>query len=262
VNTSLLLIINADDFGYTAGVNRGIVRAVRAGVVGSVSLMLNQAGTEEALALWREGVVPDAGVHFCLTAGRPLSPPETVPSLVNGAGRFKSRRELWREPPAYGDVRRECLAQWQRAVMAGGRVTHLDTHHHLHALPVVLEVLIELARDHRLPVRGIDGRMRARLRAAGVPVTDCFVGEWFAGAASAASLRRFIAEGLRRRVCSMELMTHPGEADETLCRISSYSQEREKELALLCDPAFKEWLAARGVRPAGYADFMEGAAGD
>ncbi|OAT79410.1 carbohydrate deacetylase [Desulfotomaculum copahuensis] len=254
----MLLIINADDLGYTPGVNRGIVRALQAGVVTSTSLMLNQAGTDDALTLLRRGLVPAAGVHLCLTVGRPLSPPESVPSLVDESGRFKSRQALGQETPALDDVRREFYAQVKRALEEGIKVTHLDTHHHMHALPVVLEALIEVAGACRLPVRSIDEQTRARLKAAGVPSPDYFCGGWFADAVSAVSLQRFISGGLRRGVRSMELMTHPGEADELLLRISSYSRGREKELALLCAPAFKQWLAGQDVQLAGFADICPG----
>jgi hypothetical protein len=83
------LIVNADDFGYSSGVNRGILEAHRQGIVTSTSVMVNQraapAGTKQALT-----DAPDLGLglHLILTQGRPVLPPGQVPSLVGGDGRF------------------------------------------------------------------------------------------------------------------------------------------------------------------------------
>src|ERR687896_2728566 len=80
------LVVNADDFGISRGVNRGIVEAHRSGLVTSASLMANLPAAEDALT--RAATCPDLGLglHLTLSAGRPLSPPEQLPSLVDGTG--------------------------------------------------------------------------------------------------------------------------------------------------------------------------------
>lgn len=250
----MLLIINADDFGYTAGVNRGIVKAMDCGVVTGTSLMVNQSGTEDALDILRSGGVSAAGVHLCLTAGMPASDPAKIPSLVDRQGRFKERQALMSEPLDGDEVRREFFAQVEKARAAGVQVTHLDTHHHIHAHPVVLESLLTVAKTYRLPVRSIDPSMRALLTRQGVVTPDYFCDEWFAEAVSKASFKHFITAGLCCGVRVMELMTHPGVVDDELKRRSSYTFGREKELAILCDPAIGQWLGKLGVRLGGYLD--------
>ncbi|MEW6447205.1 MAG: carbohydrate deacetylase [Bacillota bacterium] len=255
----MLLIVNADDFGYTPGVNRGIVAAARCGVVRSVSLLPNQPGTAAALALVREGLLAGVGlgVHLCLTKGRPVSPPAAVPSLVGPGGAFKSRRELSAAPLVQHEVEREFCVQIQVLQSRGAKITHLDTHHHIHAHPVILEALIAVARDRRLPVRHLDPAMRDRFRRAGIVTTEHFCGSWFAVHATAEAFREFVAEGLRRGLRSMELMSHPGLADSELRRLSGYTREREAELAALCNPALREWLAEKGVQLGTYAELPD-----
>ncbi len=90
------LIVNADDFGYTPGVTRGIVRAHREGIVTSTTMMANAPDTESAARAARSTRSLDVGVHLVFTYGRPLTPPEKVPSLITADGTFPRVGELMR----------------------------------------------------------------------------------------------------------------------------------------------------------------------
>ncbi|MGQ9754379.1 MAG: carbohydrate deacetylase [Desulfotomaculales bacterium] len=252
----MLVIVNADDFGYTPGVSRGIVRAARDGIVSSVSLLVNMPGTEFALAVARSGIPAGVGVHLCLTKGRPLSEPRHIPSLVNGKGEFVGRDRLLRAPNA-GDVEREFYAQVAYVLSAGVQVTHLDTHHHIHRHPVILSALIRVAWSLKLPVRSLDGPMRSLLTQEGIRTPDYFCGDWFAEGVSLANFKVCVQKGLERGARVMELMTHPGEVDDELAARSRYTVERRKELAILCDPGLRQWLAGAGVRLATYRDLLK-----
>ncbi|WP_027719166.1 carbohydrate deacetylase [Desulfovirgula thermocuniculi] len=250
----MLLIVNADDFGYTPGVNRGIVQAVAFGMVSSVSLMVNMPGTEEALGLLRRGAVGACGVHLCLTAGRPVSPPQEVSSLVDGEGLFKKKEALFAAGFNVQEVRREFLAQIKKAREGGVLVTHLDTHHHVHEHPLVLGVLADLAVEYGLPVRATTAEVAGYLSRRGVSVVDFFWGSWYGGGATEEGFWEAVQEGLRRGARSMEIMTHPGLADGELRRLSGYALERERELAVLCRPSLKERLRESGVTLGSYRD--------
>jgi hypothetical protein len=250
----VLLIVNADDFGYTVGVNRGIIKAMECGVVTSTSMMANQPGTGDALAVLCRGGLKAAGVHLCLTAGRPLCDPAAVPSLVDGRGWFKKRDALLSGPLNGEEVRREFLAQVEKVRAAGVWVSHLDTHHHVHAHPIILEALLDVARCYGLPVRSLDSSMRQRLIRQGVPTPDYFCGDWFGEQVSGESFRRLVTAGVQSSAGVMELMTHPGIVDEELRQRSSYTWQRERELAILCDPGTREWLFDQGVKLGSYLD--------
>lgn len=252
----MLLIVNADDFGYTSGVNWGILQAIDCGIVTSTSLMVNMPGTAEALEFFRFGRITAAGVHLCLTTGRPVSPPEEVSSLVDDQGFFKRKKELFSSPLDGGEIRREFWAQIKKARDAGIDITHLDTHHHVHTHPLVLEALADIAAECRLPVRACSEEIAGYLSRRGIPVVDIFCGSWYGENASEESFWQAVLEGLRRGACSMEIMTHPGLADEELRRLSSYAVERERELAILCRSSLKKRLRESGVVLGSYRDLI------
>src|SRR4051812_30971879 len=146
------LVVNADDLGISRGVNRGIIQAHRDGLVTSASLMANLPSAEDALA--RAAACPDLdlGLHLTLTAGRPLSRPDRVPSLVDADGSFHLLGTLLARL-SLGQVRaddltRELTAQAEWALRRGVRPSHLDSHHHIHTHPRVAPIVIGLARQH------------------------------------------------------------------------------------------------------------------
>src|SRR2546425_1200137 len=149
------LVVNADDFGFSAGVNRGILEAHAAGVVSSVSVLVNTPGWPDARDWLRAvGGTLGVGLHLNLTTGAPLT---TAPSLTSPrTGRFHSLAALvaraltGRLDPAH--VAAECAAQLARLREAGVRVTHIDSHRHVHVLPGVWGVVIETARRGGGPV--------------------------------------------------------------------------------------------------------------
>src|SRR3989442_12181882 len=88
------LIVNADDFGRSAGVDRGILRAHREGIVTSTTFMANAPRADEAAALARATPTLDVGVHLVLTHDRPLTDPVRIPSLVRADGSFGRPSDL------------------------------------------------------------------------------------------------------------------------------------------------------------------------
>src|SRR3989442_5461337 len=134
------LVVTAGDFGFSAGVNRGILEAHAAGVVSSVAVLVNSPGWPGARD-WLRAMGEDLGVGLPLnlTTGAPLT---TAPSLMSPRpGRFHSLAALvsraltGRLDPAH--VAAECAAQLARLREAGVRVTHIDSHRHVHVLPGV-----------------------------------------------------------------------------------------------------------------------------
>lgn len=233
------LVLNADDFGYDPAVSRGIEESMREGVVSSTTMMVNTPSSADA-ATRAAGLA--VGLHLELARFESLSSP--------------GRRFVEAEAGALTAdfVEREVHAQLDRLVALVGRpATHVDVHKHLHRHPAVLEGLARAARARGLPVRSIDGGMRARLRALGVRTNDAFLGD--AGAEAWWTLPRFLAQldalpadGL------VELMAHPGYAP-TLP--SGYSAQREVERATFVAPEARAALAARGLV---FGSWAEGAA--
>jgi predicted glycoside hydrolase/deacetylase ChbG (UPF0249 family) len=147
------LVVNADDFGLSPAISRGILRAHREGIVTSASLLGNCDDLLGARALLAEAPELGVGVHLALCGGRPVAPAESVRSLLHPDGGFGARGQdfiaAWmkgRIVPA--EVERELDAQVARVRDAGIAVDHLDTHHHLGFLPVVGRAVEAVARRH------------------------------------------------------------------------------------------------------------------
>lgn len=273
------VVFHADDFGLTAGVNAGIVQAHRAGVLRSASLMVTARAWEDAVAAARAEPGLDVGVHLTLVEEHPLLAVEHIPSLVHdgqfwpthGAVGLRYLLGRWRPEEA----RRELAAQLDRFAGTGLVASHLDGHQHLHLLPGVFEWVVAEARRRGIrcvrdtladPLRGAAGLRGATLlamrgvtwlasrRVAAVDrhglVPFLTLGFLDAGGTLTTSHLLAMLDDLRRRRPDgiVEIMLHPGRADPETARLDAHSRyRRENDLALLCDPALPDALAARGI---------------
>jgi predicted glycoside hydrolase/deacetylase ChbG (UPF0249 family) len=238
------LIVNADDLGRSEGVNRAIFEAHERGLVTSATLMVAFPAAERAAAELARHPRLGVGLHVTLTGARPTLPPREVPSLVDASGL------LPRKPEAMGEVDAgELLAEVRNQIalfrrMTGRMPTHLDSHHHSHRLPAVLDALLEVSREHGLPIRRASEEIAARAIAAGVRTTDRFVEGFFGEAATLEKLLE-ILRGLGGGIT--ELMCHPGYVDEELRQASGYVEPRERELAALTDPRAAATIREFGI---------------
>ena len=153
------LIINADDFGLTSGVNRAIAELHQANALTSATLMATGPAFDDAIATARANPALGVGCHVILTDGVPVSPPETIPTLL-GPDRKTFRpslgdfvQALLRSRIREEDIEREALAQIAKLQRAGIRITHLDTHKHTHLFPAVTGPLLRVAE--RAGIRAI-----------------------------------------------------------------------------------------------------------
>jgi predicted glycoside hydrolase/deacetylase ChbG (UPF0249 family) len=145
------LILNADDFGLTPGINRAIAELHSAGALTSATLMANGPAFDDAIRIAHAQPSLGIGCHIVLTDGIPLSPPETIPTLL-GPDRKSFRASvtdffaavlLGRVSPA--DIFRETQAQIDRIQQQGIPLTHIDTHKHTHILPQIARPLLDAA---------------------------------------------------------------------------------------------------------------------
>jgi predicted glycoside hydrolase/deacetylase ChbG (UPF0249 family) len=238
------LIVNADDFGYTPGVTRGILRAHQGGIVTATTLMANAPDTEGAAKAARSVQTLDVGVHLVFTYGLPLTAADRVPSLVTEAGVFPRVTDLLRSGrPNADEALVEARAQYQRVRQLLGRdPTHIDTHHWVHDLPALEDAVIALAKETGAAARAHDGRQRARFRDAGVRTPDRFVREYQHTGKIGVERLIGLLEVLSEDDGVIELMCHPGEPDEALVSGSTYAAERGVELEALTDPAIRTAL--------------------
>jgi chitin disaccharide deacetylase len=146
-----VLIVNADDFGLSRSANHAIIRAHREGILTSASLMVNEPGFEEAVALAREHPRLGVGLHLTLLCGHSALPRRKIPGLVNENGEFDHSpvrvgfKYFFRQRGLREQLRAEILAQFEKFRATGLPLDHVDSHHHLHAHPIVFRILIESA---------------------------------------------------------------------------------------------------------------------
>lgn len=150
------LIVNADDFGLTSGINRAIAELHHAGAVTSATLMARGPAAEEAIEIALRTPSLGVGCHIVLADGEPALPPQAIPHLAHPAtGRLDPSLArflfaLDRSPRAHRalvrEIEAEAAAQIALLQNRGLRLTHIDTHKHLHIFPSVLRPVLRAAR--------------------------------------------------------------------------------------------------------------------
>ncbi|MCU1618455.1 MAG: putative glycoside hydrolase or deacetylase ChbG, family [Modestobacter sp.] len=273
---SRLLVVNADDMGLTPGVCRAVHRGHTDGVVTSTSVLAVGTAFDEAAARLRDLPGLAVGAHLAIVGeDPPLLSAGEIPTLVDRDGRFPlsyrtvvARGAAGRIDP--DDVRREFAAQLERVAGIGVRITHLDTHQHTHLWPAVAGVVVELARNAGVPsvrlptsrrrgplglgVRLLSGRLRARLRRAGLCTTEDYAGLDEAGALDQARFAGTLGRLARSGAASAEVNTHPGEAGEAALSRFRWGYRWADELAMLTAPATRELVGRLGYRLGSFAD--------
>jgi predicted glycoside hydrolase/deacetylase ChbG (UPF0249 family) len=284
------LIVNADDLGWTEGVNRGIAEAHRKGLVTSTSLLANGPAFTSALDVARVNPELGVGVHLNLSDGPPSAPPKDVRGLIDKGGNLAGGPEalllrIASRSLSVEEVEREWDAQIRRVRDAGIAPSHLDGHKHVHMLPGLFEIAVRLAKKHgvrAIRVSHEESRLRSALSAAsnqdagvvfkqgvqarglkllardareladhaGLVTTD-----YFCGIAQTGVLRH---EGVEQLLVNLpegttELMCHPGYADEELRRTETRLQKsRQTELEILTDARIRKLVASQGIRLISY----------
>jgi chitin disaccharide deacetylase len=263
-----LLIVNADDFGFTRGVNAGIVDAHRNGILTATTLMANGDAFDDAVRLAKETPSLDVGCHLVLIGGKSLVADVDLPASPAALVRAVFGGNI----PIY----EELSAQVRKIAAAGIAPTHLDTHKHTHLLPPVLDAVARISREtgirwvrspfdaklnYRAPrkkrivggvLRLLRGRTHSVLRKYGCRSTDFFAGFQITGRFTSADLINLFAE--LPEGCT-EFMCHPGYLnDELHAAPTRLKHSRADELAALTAPETREALSRYGIRLTSYRD--------
>lgn len=200
------LLINADDFGLTPGVNRAIAELHTAGALPSATLMACGAAFDDAVRIAHQQPTLDIGCHVVLVDGTPLAPPNSIPSLLAKTGQLRDSLpnfilDLQRGRIRESDIETEATAQIRYLQQAGIPVTHVDTHKHTHLFPRVARPLLRAAK------------------ACGIPaIRNPFEPAWSARLTRGALIRRLEVTALRTfRATFQKLTQHLGIATTDGC---------------------------------------------
>ncbi|HYA62694.1 MAG TPA: ChbG/HpnK family deacetylase [Candidatus Sulfotelmatobacter sp.] len=284
------LIVNADDLGWTEGVNRGIAEAHRKGLVMSTSLLANGRAFASALQVACANPALGVGVHLNLSDGPPTAKLEQVQGLVNETGFLEDGPEnlllrIASRTLPLDEVEREWDAQIQKVRDTGIQPTHLDGHKHVQMLPGLFEIALRLAKRHgirAIRVSHEESKLRAVLASGGEQKTSVVLKQgvqarglkllardaresadhaglvttdYFCGIAQTGMLTREGVEGLLKSLPegTTELMCHPGYVDDELRRTGTRLLEsRQTELQIMTDAGIRKLVATRGIRLISY----------
>ncbi|GEM01524.1 hypothetical protein SAMN05421839_11240 [Halolactibacillus halophilus] len=218
------VIINADDFGLTEGINKGIIKAHTDGVVTRTTLMMNGTAVDHAVKAAKATPSLKVGIHLVLSYGKPLR--DDVDLLINESGAFKTTKfEETLNNEEIKQIEQEWETQIQAFLNTGLTLDHIDSHHHVHGWDCLQPVIKRLQEKHQVPVRLTEHIHNQ---------TDMILTEalWLDFYDKLAQPDLF-EKLLELNVDSVEVMTHPAYIDDALLKVSSYTDERERELDLL-----------------------------
>jgi len=275
------LIVNADDWGLTPGVNRGILRAFQGGIVTSASLLVTGSAFEEAVALAQQNPELDVGLHLALVEERAVLGHDVLPTLVNETGQFPRTsgefiRRAFLGRINWDEVEREIAAQIARFQKTGLRLSHINSHQHLHMFPPVFQIVRRLThgmdnvwiRDPAGPWRKSPGvQLRRWLQQLALNLTclsarrsysqglpqmpDGMYGFEYGGCLTRPALEQIlhkIPDGLYELIC------HPGEGDlDTRTRYRHWGYRWAEELEALTAPETHGLLKKHGIALTSFA---------
>lgn len=248
------LIINADDFGYSKGVNYGIIESHLDGVVSSTTMMANMNGLDHALKMMPSVPELGIGVHLSLTMGKPVT--DHTDGLVDDQGIFKSRNYYKTHTADLDQLYTEWKAQIEKLLKLGVELTHIDSHHYVHTFGDHLKVTEQLSEEFDLPVR-VYNDVLERTASKKCYVTEAFWNlfnypEFKDMSVPLKDKEKEIFSVIEKdavqfsRYQTVEASCHPGFLDTDVYFNSSFNLPRMREVDVLSSRMFAELLNKNG----------------
>lgn len=248
------LLMRADDLGFSEAVNYGIAKTVKEGMIRNCGVMVNMDATEHAARLFRE--IPCClGLHCNVSVGRPLCPPDAVPTLVNGDGIFFNSRQYRAAKAEFASVEdfcRELTAQYRRFVDLFGRQPAYFEAHAVESKNLAVALERAAAENGLFYQPSFCDFTLGGTRVINTPNHSMEPG-YDARAALKRELSKAEEGSCRLYVC------HPGYLDRYLLDNSSLTLPRIDEVEMLCDPETERWLSQQGFTLVTYDSLAEGA---
>ena len=266
------LIVTADDLGLTKSINEGIAGACKEGIVTAVSVIPTGEAFEDALDVIKDLPFKDVGAHLSLSETRPL--------LTNSKF-YKNHNEFFLKLLSgmvdLDGIYAELKAQLEILKKAGFKITHINSHEHIHIIPSVLDIFIRLAKEYDVPVirfsRGdrpinrmalkeyyrsfvlnyFTGRIKNDLKKSGLIYTDHFMGLLDAGQLDIDKIENMLAilkEGVT------EIVTHPGFLSPEVLGHYKWHSGGETELFALTDKQIKNFIKNNDIKLISFEEFL------
>lgn len=240
------LIINADDFGHSKGINMGIIEAYQDGVLTSTTLMASMPGFDQAVELSKQNPGLGVGVHLTLTCGYPVS--KGLKTIVDDKGAFQNLSFYEKKDNLdlinLDEVYKEWKSQIDKVIASGIVPTHIDSHHHINSLDKLQKIYLSLADEYNLPVRNNFNLPE------GYKSTSKML-DYFDQLGGKTDIWRNMETNNLIRDCkiydSIEIMCHPAYVDAFLAENSAYTINRTSALKELLNPEIKKLFDDNGI---------------
>ena len=276
------LIINADDFGLTNGINKGVILAHKKGILTSATLIPNMPAFKEAIILAKENKTLGIGIHLNIIRGKPVSDPQKVETLLNNKGNFLTiypfLKKFISRKINIKEIEYEFSAQIEKVLKEGIEITHFDSEKHIHSLPAIMRIVIKLAKKYEIPrirfinefclsfdiralkagiISYLNKKMKKEILKAGILIPDKFYGICESGKMNVKKFKKIlsnISPGIT------EIMTHPGIIDADYKKIEQeygyyyLGKEREEELKALTSTDLKNIIEKENIQLINYGD--------
>lgn len=268
------LIVNADDFGRHELINSAVEKACREGCLKSATIMAGGKFFDDAVDVARRNENLGVGIHFTLANGFPILPPEKIPSLVTDEGIFFENYVVFLKKFLQGkisleEIKSELAAQLEKVQRTGLKLTHFDSHQHLHHIPGIIEICLDLAETAGIKAMRIantkifDGELDsigkfvgrlglsslAKFAAHKAHKKNFATPEHFAGIVAGESVSENFLENLilNLRDGTTEVMLHPGTDNKILQDYCEWNHDFEEELNAVTSPKILNLLTEKNI---------------
>lgn len=266
------LIVTADDLGLTESINEGIAKACSEGIVTAVSVIPTGEAFEDALTVIKNIPFKDIGAHLAITETKPIL---SGPRFYKNHNEFFFRLLLGRID--LDDIYEELKAQLEILKKTGLKITHINSHEHIHIMPRILEIFIRLAREYNIPAirfpradrppKGLSvkenyksfilnhfyGRIKNSMNRSGLAYTDFFMGLLDAGKLDIDKIKT-MARNLKEG--TTEIVTHPGFLSPEVLNRYRWHMGGETEIFALTDNRLKNAIKDSGIKLISYEQFL------
>ena len=275
------LIVNADDFGRHELINLAVERAFNSGCLRSATLMTGGIAFDDAVKIAKKNPRLGVGIHFTLANGNPILPPDEIPTLVTAEGIFHDNyivflKKYFGGKISLAEVRAELAAQLNKILRAGLTLTHFDSHQHLHHVPGIIEIALELATAENIfamrvaDTKLFDGALKnfgqfvgrlglgslAKFAAHKAHKKNILSPEHFAGIVAGESVsENFMLKLIDNlREGTTEIMLHPGTDNKILQDFCQWEHDFEEELAAVTSPRVLSLLEEKNISAINFSE--------
>ena len=268
------IIINSDDFGRHELINLAVDKAFNEGFLKSATIMAGGKAFDDAVEVAKKNPALGVGIHFTLANGFPVLPPEKIPTLVTDDGIFYENYVVFLKKYLQGkvsrdEIRLELSAQLEKVQNAGINLTHFDSHQHLHHIPGIIEIALDLAKSAKIPAMRVSNTkiFDGELESIGQFVGRVGLGslakyaehkahkknfktpEHFSGIVAGESVSEKFLENLIENLeeGTTEVMLHPGTDNKILCDYCEWEHDFEEELNAVTSPKILKLLEEKNI---------------